>query len=288
MFGWKIATIWAVEEPETYLHNDLENQLAAYFAGNTDEREERFQIFTSTHSSVFPQYGDAHYLIEKVHGQGTDNNYWTNSVKMGPHEFVLKIMEMDITGYINLLSLYPLQKILLVEGNRDEYVFQLIVNSLNKHNIKVFSINHLLNDRLRRGSSQLELLLKSNSILLKKRNENNKIVFIFDWDVETSVINKLKRYITPPNVLLHLDINKRTSLLDDKTFRGLEAFYPIDYIKEVMALEKGLINDRGTEKTKNRYYCDSDRYELVKEELFKLVKEKGINSAYLTDIVKSI
>lgn len=284
-FGWKIATIWAIEEPESFLHYDLENQLANYFAENTSNINERFQIFSTTHSSVFPQYADAHYLIEKK--QELLNNFWTECEKMDMHEYLLKLSELSISANVNILSLYPMDKVIVVEGNRDEYIFTEIVKNLNRQKVKVFSISHLLNDKKRGGDTQLELLIKSNFNLIKRRGMNNNIIFIFDWDKDRDVIKKLTKNIKEPNKIIHLDSERRTNLLD-KTFRGIEAFYPIEYIIEIQNSDLGLISDRGISYKKDRYYADSQRYDLLKEKLFEIVKRKGILSEYLTDIVMDL
>jgi len=284
-FGWKIATIWAVEEPESFLHFDLENQLANYFSENTENDNERFQMFATTHSSVFPQYGDAHYLIEKK--QEALNNFWTECEKMNIHNYLYKLQELNISASINILSLYPMDRIIIVEGDRDEFIFSEILKSLNINKVRVFSIANLFNDKKKGGDTQIESLLSPNINIIKRRNEHNKIIFILDWDVEIKRINKMRKKIKEPNIIIQLDFEKRTKLLD-KSFRGMEAFYPIEYIQELKNSVQGLISDRGENLNKDRYYVDSSRYELVKEHLFTIIKEKGIKSEYLTSIIRKV
>jgi predicted ATP-dependent endonuclease of OLD family len=283
-FGWKIATIWAIEEPESFLHFDLENQLANYLSENADNPNERFQIFSSTHSNVFPQYADAHYLIEKKHE--ILNNYWTECEKMDMHEYLFKIQELNISASVNVLSLYPLEKMIIVEGNRDEYIFKEIVNQLGLQKTRVFSISHFLNDQKKGGETQIEYLINSNINIIKRRDIKNKIVIILDWDIEKRKRTNLQKKIVEPNKIFFLDIEKRTKLLD-KSFRGIEAFYPIEYIQELRKSDPGLISDRGS-KDKDRYFVDPLRYELVKEQLFMIMKNNGVKSEYLTNIVKSL
>ena len=282
-FGWKIATIWAVEEPESFLHFDLENQLANYFAENTENNSERFQMFATTHSNVFPQYADTHYLIGKK--QEALINFWTECEKMETHEFLFKLQDLKISANINTLSLYPMDKIIIVEGERDEYIFSEIVKSLNINKTKVFSISRLLNDQKRGGDTQIDLIISSNFNIIKRRNKNNKIIIIFDWDKEKKTIEKHRKKIVEPNIIIQLEFEKRTKLLD-KTFRGIEAFYPIEYIQELKDSMPGLISDRGEKSNKDRYYADSSRYDLIKEHLFIIMKEKGMKSEYLTTLIR--
>jgi predicted ATP-dependent endonuclease of OLD family len=284
-FGWKIATVWAIEEPESFLHFDLENQLANYFSENAGNLNERFQIFSTTHSNVFPQYADAHYLVEKK--QEIINNYWTECKKMNMHEFLFKLQELNISASVNILSLYPMEKIIILEGERDEYIFSEIVKTLGLQKIKVFSISRLLNDQKRVGDTQIELLINSNINIIKRRTVHNYIIMIFDWDKDKKKINKLTKRITTPNKIIQLDIEKRTKLLD-KSFRGIEAFYPIEYIQELHNANPGLISDRGGKLSKDRYFVDPTRYDLVKDQLYGILKNKGVKSDYLTNLVKSI
>jgi predicted ATP-dependent endonuclease of OLD family len=287
-FGWKIATIWAIEEPETFLHHDLENQLANYFSENANVNTERFQLFCTTHSEVFPQYADAHYLVEKQ--QDVQNNSWSDCKKLTLHDFLFELMKTKITSSINVVSLYPMDKIVLVEGEIDEYVFKCIVEKVGKPNVKVFAISNYLHNTELTGCTQLELFVKTNKNLLKNRTEKNNITIVLDWDVKNDSgikPNALERTISPPNKIIVLDFAKRNPLLD-KTFRGIEAYYPTDYIEQVLSSNSGLIWDKGFALSQNRYHVDPEKYKLIKHNLFKIVKDRGIESSYLEEIVRGI
>lgn len=284
-FGWKIATIWAIEEPESFLHFDLENQLGNYLSENANNLNERFQIFSTTHSNVFPQYADAHYLIEKK--LEITNSYWTECEKMNPHEYLFKLQELNISASLNVLSLYPLERIIIVEGERDEYIFKEIMKELDEKKTKVFSIARLLNDPKKGGDTHIEALINSNVNIMKRRGIYNNVVIIFDWDKENKEIAKIRKKISPPNKIIQLEKEKRTKLLD-KSFKGIEAFYPIEYIDELHKSDSGLISDRGSRHDKDRYYVDPLRYDLVKEKLFDYIKKGGIKSEYLKNIIKGV
>ncbi|MCL4491430.1 MAG: AAA family ATPase, partial [Nitrospirae bacterium] len=55
-FGWHQATIWAIEEPESFLHQDLEHKVASLLSETGKPDDSRFQIFCTTHSNVFIRY----------------------------------------------------------------------------------------------------------------------------------------------------------------------------------------------------------------------------------------
>lgn len=283
-FGWKIATIWAVEEPESFLHNDLENQLANYLANNTSNNDERFQLFCSTHSNVFPQYANSHYWVEKEKDQnGAD---WTIVNKMNIHPYLMKLIENKITDNVALLSFYPLDEIILVEGYIDEYIVETLIMKKLIRNVKVFSISRFLNQTERAGCEELENYIKANSNLLKNRTRQNRITIMLDWDrsEEAKKMSSLKKIVKEPNRFVLLDFSKRNKLLD-KSFRGIEAFYPIEVIEQLIKTSKGLILDRGDNLKEDRYYADSKRYGLVKNRLFELIKKVDLSIPYLEDVL---
>ena len=284
-FGWKIATIWAIEEPESFLHFNLENQLANYLSSNATNLKERFQIFSTTHSNVFPQYADSNYYIEKK--QEIINSYWTECEKMNTHEFLFRIQKNNISASLNIFSMYPLEKLIIVEGNRDEYIFNEILKELKIKKVRVFSVSHLLSDSKKGGETQIEHLINGNTNILKRRGIENNVFFIFDWDKDEKSINNLKKRVGDYNKIVYLEEEKRTCGLD-KSFKGIEAFYPIEYIQEAINNYPGLISDRGKDRVKDRYYVDSSRYDLIKEQLFSIMKERGVKSDYLTDVITSL
>lgn len=288
-FGWKIATIWAIEEPESFLHFNLENQLALYLQKIISENKNRFQHFVSTHSDVFPQYASSNFYIEKV--PDSQNKYWTHCEKMNLHEFIMKLNKEKITSIGSLVTMYPVNNIVLVEGYIDEYIYNIIAERENIKNIKIFSIQKYLRDDEKKGCDVLNNFITMNNNFINLRNKYG-IIAIFDWDVEKSSINKLKYKINNPNMIVQLDQSNGNPLLD-KTFRGIELYYSNNIIEELIQKEPGLINDRGINYQKGRYYADSGRYEKVKHELYQIIEKNNDKLQFtffkeIIDIFKSL
>src|SRR3546814_5309516 len=57
-FGWRQATVWAVEEPESGLHHDLQTRLSKKLIEWTSDQGRRLQVFTTTHSPVVAMSAD--------------------------------------------------------------------------------------------------------------------------------------------------------------------------------------------------------------------------------------
>ncbi|HLA81540.1 MAG TPA: AAA family ATPase, partial [Thermoleophilia bacterium] len=62
-FGWKQGAVWAVEEPESSLHRDLQMRLAAQLRSYTVSEGSRFQIISTTHNEIFVMSGTAGFSV---------------------------------------------------------------------------------------------------------------------------------------------------------------------------------------------------------------------------------
>jgi AAA15 family ATPase/GTPase len=288
-FGWKIATIWAVEEPEIFLHFDLENQLANYFNSISSKEGERFQILCTSHSNVFPQYADSHHMLKTIQtAKGPTERFWTKSINYPPHDFLIKLTEEKIANCLSLITAYPHQKIILLEGPIDEYIFTQLIQREGIENTLAFSIQRFLSDKQLKGDSQLLAFLKANLHILKNRALNYGVYAIFDWESDKPPINSLSKNVSPPNVIYQFDNNDANPLLD-KSFHGIERYYPTNIIQMAMSSQTGIISDRGENKTKDRYYADIARYELVKDTLFNIIKsEKEFSLEYFKKVIGKI
>ncbi len=272
-FGWKIATIWAVEEPETFLHFDLENQLANYFSSISSKEGERFQVLCTSHSNVFPQYAISHHMLKATKiEKGLSVNTWTYSSNYPAHDFLTKLIEERISNCLSLVTAYPHQKIILLEGEIDEFIFNQLIKRKNIQNTLAFSLQRFVSDDQCKGDSQLQTFLKANLHVLKNRSKNCGVYAIFDWESTKHPINQLSKSISSPNVIYQFDENDVNPLLD-KTFHGIERYYPTNIIQAAIKIDPGLITDRGNDKIKDRFYADSSRYKLVKHTLFNIIKD---------------
>ena len=65
-FGWHQATIWGLEEPESFLHQDLKNHLAAFLVDLCNQP--RFQALVTTHDILFAAAADQRYSVESSDG----------------------------------------------------------------------------------------------------------------------------------------------------------------------------------------------------------------------------
>lgn len=111
-FGWKQATIWAVEEPESSLHFDLEAQLAMFLVQTVTKGNSRLQFFCTTHSNIFSQYSDNPVFIEKKDNETTCQNIESKDL---PNIAI----QTGISEYTYPLLFFPRKDIILCEGKID-------------------------------------------------------------------------------------------------------------------------------------------------------------------------
>jgi AAA15 family ATPase/GTPase len=284
-FGWKIATIWAIEEPEIFLHFDLENQLANYISTISFDSKARFQTLCTSHSSTFPQYADSHYYIKQ-------NTFQTNLItttceQFPPHKFLHILYENRISNMVDALTLYPINPIILCEGEIDSKIILFLLGKNKISHIKVFPISEFVNHPLKKGESYLFDYLKANESILQNRADGAGIIAVFDWDVEGNRINKLKKHISHPNLIYKFQKENSNPELD-KSFRGIEKFYPTDLIIDFMEQEEGFILDKGERLSASRYQVDSERYDSIKQQLMDLFLSDQYSDQFFSDFIDSI
>lgn len=265
-FGWKIATIWAIEEPEVFLHYDLEIKLAKYFQSLCQKKTERFQILSTTHSPVFIQYSD-HQLFCSLDKTGLYNTVVSSYDAVS---FIKKLEEEKVTNITHLFSLFQNKRIILVEGYIDEYIFESHVQKTD--NILVYSIATFLGNKELCGCSNLIRFAEGNIDIINARDKNCGIYIVVDWDVPEADVKFLKKHIKTPSKLIQLDYNKGNVLLDKK-FRGIEKYYPTNIIEKIKNCRTDLIWDKGADKIKDRFSCcDGDQYKEIKHLLFEEIQ----------------
>lgn len=285
-FGWKIATIWAIEEPETFLHHDLEIQLANYLASIAKTAKDKFQIFWTTHNPTFAGISEATYLF-------TLNPAISNSVdsvceSVTYLDLVKKLQAFGIIPAMHVLALYPMQTLVLVEGHIDEYILGRLLKEAGYDNFKIFAIENLVNDTSVRGGSQLARLLEGSLHLIRHRKPKHGVLGVFDWDTAESDLKFLRKNIPSNNHIYKFDTKHANPDLDEK-FRGVERYYPTSVVERVknQHTNPNIIFDRGSKVSGGRYSCDTgDKYKKVKHELYQAMKQDStIDPAFFQDFL---
>ncbi|HUD42699.1 MAG TPA: AAA family ATPase [Dokdonella sp.] len=217
-FGWRQATVWAVEEPESGLHHDLQTRLSKKLIEWTSDENRRLQVFTTTHSPVVAMSGDCGYWTEV--GE-------TSSVlrPMNTQELVRAAEEHGVSTYLHPILSYPFNPVVLVEGDNDELVLNYVASVVGRSIIKFVTLP-TMQDGESSGVDSLISYIKKNSRLLSRRPADCPMIVLVDWEVSDQKLVALRsaygvdaeRYVVRANPA-------NCSTILGSTFLGLERFY---------------------------------------------------------------
>lgn len=272
-FGWKVATIWLLEEPETYLHHELKVKLANYLQVKTKDKDERFQIIFSTHCEVFPQYSNSHLMVSMIKRQDSLSTQLTPFEK---HSFIQHLNKERVTTVVSTTALYSDRRIVIVEGLYDEIVIKKLMARYDLENIEVFSINRYIGQH-RGGESKMRALIDGNIDIINQRDPRFPILFLFDWDVTDPL--KPKKFTAGSRAVKPSPKKANPKLGND--WKGIERYYTNDIIENCSAFIDGIIKKN----TRGRYIFDNCDYDSIKKSIYEYIKDRPIDEKHFSEIV---
>ena len=227
-FGWKQATIWAVEEPESSLHFDLEAQLAMFLFETVIKKDSRLQFFCTTHSMMFVQHTSKYVLVEKPSTE-------TNCRMVESTDIYKETSESGISQHTHPLLFLPRQNILLCEGQTDvvftKKIFELL--NLDKTRLHITCLSKLRNKDDRGGVDTIKKYIEENKEMIdtRYRAHQTKVIILLDWEADIDKKFKAVKNIAGVSVIQWPEekINAKT-----KKLKGIESLYPERFFKESM------------------------------------------------------
>lgn len=225
-FGWRQAAIWAVEEPESALHRDLETRLADEFRAWATAPKSRLQILQTTHSPILTMASESGYWVEIDDKRS----------KFSP----MKIPELTraaelrgVSGWVHPVLSYPWNGVVLVEGEIDAQVFSHVAKLANIDTLRFMPLPTLDPDEKGGGKDLIIKYLRSHSKLIPNRPKTAPFIVLFDWDVsETQLASARKIYGENADRFV-LKMNEELCPFElGRTFKGIERFYPPRIILE--------------------------------------------------------
>lgn len=224
-FGWKQACVWAVEEPESGLHHDLQTRLAKQLVEWSSDSRRRLQLFTTTHSPIVTMSGDKGYWVEV----GETSSSLTS---MDMPALVHAAEEQGVATYMHPVLSFPFNPVVLVEGSIDERVLNYVASRLGRGMLKFISLPKLEAGEGSGVDAQISYV-KKNTAIIHRRPQESPFLVLVDWDVSDQKLQQLKaaygadadRYVVRPSP------GHATQILGE-SFRGIERFYPAKLIRE--------------------------------------------------------
>ncbi len=212
-FGWKQASVWAVEEPESSLHTALEVNVAAYLA-DLAKPTSRTQIFVTTHSDVMVQLAQGVVHVTRAAGA-------TVAATLPDRRAALDVLATEgVARWVHPLLANPRHPVLLVEGKQDQaFISQAFRLVLPQYEIIVSCLEELRQDAAVGGVDSLVNYLRDNRQVIAMRAPQAPIAVLLDWDA-SGKRGQFERYLSAQrvNVWPETAFNPRL----DRAFRGIE------------------------------------------------------------------
>jgi len=240
-FGWHQATIWGLEEPESFLHVQLEQAVASLLAATAEAEGGRFQIFCTTHSPLFMSQSESSILC--TIGQG----------KTGAEVVPRKTLLGEAARRGVCLFMHPLfpgapKPILICEGPSDVILLKYAYRALQRPCPWDIRDIAALGAQMGSGGTGLESFLRLTQKILCARPLDAPVGVLLDWGMRDSDCQKLRSIIAPheTSFVMKWDQQKPNEQLD-RTFTGIERFLSTEAIRE--AERKGLLELRRPSKS---------------------------------------
>lgn len=221
-FGWVQASIWAVEEPESYLHAGLKikfaEDLKAYAA------DPKRQIFITTHQDEFVRVSESAWLAKKVPD--------TSLVRMETRDALRESAKQAISSFQHPLFSFPTDPIVVVEGKFDAiYLRAAIEHTDLKPRWRLMSPGEAFGPD--HTGDAIYQYLKYNQQVIASRADAAPVIVLRDWEAKDrakydSVLrcHPHSKCVTAPSDLVNPELGV--------SFRGIERFLPTVYVTTVV------------------------------------------------------
>lgn len=240
-FGWHQATVWAVEEPESFLHADIENELASFLMQAC--RGPRFQGIITTHELLFAAAADASFEVRLSGGV-------TVVERLSVIELADRTLSSGVTHFVHPLNLTPPKPTLLVDGPYDSFYLQeayLRADRTNPWDIR--SLEELDPQITSGGKDAIRKYLRQNEGPLRSRPRTSPVIVLLDWEAsedERSGIDQLvSAHPTSTAIVWAAD---RVNPQLGETFKGSERFLSTDLVEAAAhaPAPSGIVRDVAT------------------------------------------
>lgn len=232
-FGWLQASVWAIEEPESYLHGHLQLQLASDLYGMSSEP--RRQVFASTHSEVFCRNASRVALLDLSNRVTTGRTLPTAQAMDASHRLGSSLP-------LNPLLTHGGDPLLITEGKLDRLHLDRAARLLGI--LTPWTVVDLedLQSGLAGGKNQIATYLKMNRPAIRSRLPNAPVCVMLDPDVNQRDVDEIDDVLTeehPASRTLVIPEDLTNSRLH-RSFGRIERLLATPIIEEAGA--QGILN----------------------------------------------
>lgn len=269
-FGWRQAAVWAVEEPESALHRDLETRLADELRSWAVDEGSRLQIFQTTHSAILTMASESGFWVDL---EGKRSTFADMSVP----ELTRAAELRGVSGWVHPVLSFPWNTVVLVEGEIDAKVLMHVASLASVTNLRFLPLPTLDPSEKGGGKDQIIKYLRAHSRLIPNRPKSAPLIVLFDWEVADSTLAQARTAYGQgaDRFVVRMDHSLCPKELS-ASFKGIERFYPPRVISEAHAADEMIVGmkpgrpysvaadelSRGKNRLMNRLLGVSDLQEL--------------------------
>lgn len=274
-FGWTKGVLWAIEEPESYLHSGLRAQVAEDLARFSQDK--RRQVLVTTHEDDFVRQAETAWVVELAGNA-------TAVVRQPARDALFETSRSGITGFTHPLQHHVHRPLLLVEGRIDAAYLKSAVQSLGlKPRWSLASVPEL--DPLQGGGDNLQRYLSTNRAVVQARPLPSPVLVLVDWEVSDGKVSELQRALSVhessgvlrcPTVYANPDLGPK--------FRGIERYLPTDFVEENLSD----VVSPATLRTAYPLKIDKSDLDSAKSKLQRTFLDEGRSSPFLDALAQWI
>lgn len=221
-FGWRQGVVWAVEEPESSLHDDLISRLAKMFRQWSEDESLKMQIIATTHSEIVTSTANAGYSVELEYEVRT-----VVKPKSIP-DLIQASARAGVSGRIDPILCFSTNTVVLVEGPLDRWVLEEVSKKTQTAcGCRFVCLRELDPQESGGGVNIIIDYLKKWGRLTSNRAPDSPLMILFDHSVTDMELVRARQFYGQhcDNRVLRMDISHADKMVSN-TLTGIERFYP--------------------------------------------------------------
>ena len=275
-FGWKKASIWALEEPESFLHAGLRSRFSVDLKEYATDKNR--QVFCTTHEDDFVRVGTTAWLVDLGAGQSSVE-------RLTARDALAKSSQERITSFRHPLMESVDQPLVLVEGKWDRVHLLAAYEALGLRPRWKLAAMADIEPELTLGGSSLATYLKMNKSVVGSRPLTAPIFILRDWEDAAGSVTGFSEALSvhDNSSVLCCDPSLVNPELDT-SFRGIERYLSTDLILKVFAPSE--LGRPQNADIPLRMTASKETYTLRKKELADAVINGAVPGEFLTNLAK--
>ncbi|WP_165799929.1 MULTISPECIES: ATP-dependent nuclease [Isoptericola] len=220
-FGWVQASVWAMEEPESFLHAGLRAQFSVDLAKYA--LDDRRQVLVTTHQAEFLRVAATAWTTDK---RADGDTYATKS---SAKEALRSATRREITNFQHPLFVSTDRPVVIVEGKFDAIYLKAAIESLDlRPRWVLLSPQEALGQDV--GGDSVLQYLRWNKSVIASRPDIAPVIVLRDWEATDANKYNDQLRVHAYSRALTCDASCVNPDLDDSWF-GIERYLPTEHLK---------------------------------------------------------